>query len=55
MARDDAHGYGQASRFLTEAVQGLFTVTHACETRVPAGISMAPERRIEVSVDALFA
>ena len=29
--RDDAHGYGQASRFLSDAVQDLFTVTRTSE------------------------
>jgi DNA helicase-2/ATP-dependent DNA helicase PcrA len=52
---DDAHGYGQASRFLTDAVQGLFTVTHTPEARTQVGAGAVPERRIEVSVDALFA
>jgi DNA helicase-2/ATP-dependent DNA helicase PcrA len=51
---DDAHGYGQPSRFLTGAVQGLFSVTHQPEAR-SSGPEAAPARRIEVSVDALFA
>ena len=50
---DDAHGYGRASRFLTDDVQSLFARTR------PAGSSHMPPvevtaRRIEVSVDALF-
>jgi DNA helicase-2/ATP-dependent DNA helicase PcrA len=50
---DDAHGYGQASRFLTDEVQSLFTLTRPAETdHAPAGTVSA--RRIEVSVDALF-
>ena len=52
---DDAHGYGQASRFLTDAVQGLFSVTHKPEAAAPIHRAAAPERRIEVSLDALFA
>jgi DNA helicase II / ATP-dependent DNA helicase PcrA len=52
---DDAHGYGQPSRFLTDAVQGLFSATHGPEATTPARMEAAPERRIEVSVDALFA
>jgi DNA helicase-2/ATP-dependent DNA helicase PcrA len=52
---DDAHGYGQASRFLTDAVQELFTVTHTPDARTHVGAGAVPERRIEVSVDALFA
>jgi DNA helicase-2/ATP-dependent DNA helicase PcrA len=53
--RDDAHGMAQASRFLTETVQGLFRITGGAETHalpIPAAL---PEQRIEVSVDALFA
>jgi DNA helicase II / ATP-dependent DNA helicase PcrA len=52
---DDAHGYGQPSRFLTDAVQRLFTVTRSSDASAPAGGQAAPQRRIEVSVDALFA
>ncbi|HSZ15078.1 MAG TPA: ATP-dependent helicase [Solirubrobacteraceae bacterium] len=59
---DDAHGYGRASRFLTEAVQGLFDISHGVRETAPAGDGTspggggeAPRRRIEVSVDALFA
>ncbi len=52
--RDDAHGMGQASRFLTKTVQSLFTITgssdsHSLPTAEPSA------QRIEVSVDALFA
>jgi DNA helicase-2/ATP-dependent DNA helicase PcrA len=50
---DDAHGYGRASRFLTDAVQSLFTVTRTSDATAQAGEAV-PERRIEVSVDALF-
>jgi DNA helicase II / ATP-dependent DNA helicase PcrA len=53
-ARDDAHGMGQASRFLTAAVQGLFTVTGSTDTQRDQSIAPLPEARIEVSVDALF-
>jgi DNA helicase-2/ATP-dependent DNA helicase PcrA len=51
---DDAHGYGKASRFLTDAVQRLFNVTRTDEPQ--ASGADAPPRRplIEVSVDALF-
>jgi DNA helicase-2/ATP-dependent DNA helicase PcrA len=53
--RDDAHGYGKASRFLSDPVQGLFTVTRALAPP-PAGDLEHPSRgRIEVSSDALFA
>jgi DNA helicase-2/ATP-dependent DNA helicase PcrA len=53
-ARDDRHGYGKASRFLTKAVQSLFTVTGATDAAERNGGVVAPQRRIEVSVDALF-
>jgi DNA helicase-2/ATP-dependent DNA helicase PcrA len=53
---DDAHGYGQASRFLTDAVQQLFSVTRTDDASgAPVGGEAVPQRRIEVSVDALFA
>jgi DNA helicase-2/ATP-dependent DNA helicase PcrA len=54
--RDDAHGYGKPSRFLSDDVQGLFTVTHTSESLARPGpmTGAFPERRIEVSVDALF-
>jgi DNA helicase-2/ATP-dependent DNA helicase PcrA len=53
--RDDAHGLGQASRFLTTHVQSLFRVTGSAETdRLPRPAAV-PEQRIEVSVDGLFA
>ena len=58
---DDAHGYGQASRFLTDAVTGLFSVTHAAGTDIAGGADSLvrgaagpPPPRIEVSVEALF-
>ena len=53
--RDDAHGLGQASRFLTKHVQSLFEITGSAEVRtVPSDIAV-PQQRIEVSVDGLFA
>ncbi|HYM55718.1 MAG TPA: ATP-dependent helicase [Solirubrobacteraceae bacterium] len=51
---DDAHGYGKASRFLTDSVQRLFAVTRTAETPAPDVGGTPPRRRIEVSVDALF-
>jgi DNA helicase-2/ATP-dependent DNA helicase PcrA len=52
---DDAHGYGQASRFLTAAVQELFLVTRTTEDSRPFAFGASGGgRRIEVSVDALF-
>jgi DNA helicase-2/ATP-dependent DNA helicase PcrA len=53
--RDDAHGYGQASRFLSDAVQELFTVTRGCDPSGPLDEAAFPRRRVEVSVNALFA
>jgi len=50
---DDAHGYGRASRFLTDAVQSLFAVTPTSDVPAVAGEAV-PERRIEVTVDTLF-
>jgi DNA helicase-2/ATP-dependent DNA helicase PcrA len=52
--RSDAHGYGKASRFLTEDVKQLFEVVHS-----PLVDPMPRDRprdapRIEVFVDALF-
>jgi DNA helicase-2/ATP-dependent DNA helicase PcrA len=51
---DDAHGYGKASRFLTDAVQALFAVTRTTEAPLAVGPPTPASRRIEVSLDALF-
>jgi DNA helicase-2/ATP-dependent DNA helicase PcrA len=51
---DDPHGYGQASRFLTESVRSLFSVTRTAEADVLIAEAALPQRRIDVSVDALF-
>jgi DNA helicase-2/ATP-dependent DNA helicase PcrA len=53
-ARDDGHGYGKPSRFLTDEVKQLFTITHSVESDPLAAGAAGPARRIEVSVDALF-
>jgi DNA helicase-2/ATP-dependent DNA helicase PcrA len=53
-ARDDGHGYGKASRFLTDDVKQLFTVVHTVASDPPAAGPDRPARRIEVSLDALF-
>jgi DNA helicase-2/ATP-dependent DNA helicase PcrA len=54
-ARDDAHGYGKPSRFLTERFQALCEVRRAgeedAEPLPPARVAGA---RIEVSLDHLF-
>jgi DNA helicase II / ATP-dependent DNA helicase PcrA len=52
-ARDDPHGYGKPSRFLTAAVQELFSHTPA-SLRAEPDASGSQRARIEVSVDALF-
>ena len=51
---DDAHGYGKASRFLTDTVQDLFATTHTAVTPTANGQPLPKPRQIEVSVDALF-
>jgi DNA helicase II / ATP-dependent DNA helicase PcrA len=54
-ARDDAHGYGQASRFLSDAVQELFELTHSPGLLGSALAGVTPEgHRVEVSVEHLF-
>jgi DNA helicase II / ATP-dependent DNA helicase PcrA len=50
----DAHGYGKASRFLTDAVQSLFTPTHPDPWPAPSPDEGCPRTRIQVSVDALL-
>jgi DNA helicase-2/ATP-dependent DNA helicase PcrA len=51
---DDVHGYGKASRFLTDAVQALFAVSHAPDAPPPPAAPGAVRRELEVSVDGLF-
>jgi DNA helicase-2/ATP-dependent DNA helicase PcrA len=53
-AKDDAHGYGTASRFLTDAVQALFTVSRNQDAPRPELQRRAVPREVEVSLDALF-
>jgi DNA helicase-2/ATP-dependent DNA helicase PcrA len=54
--RDDGHGYGKTSRFLTPAVQALCDVVHLADDapRGPFAAPPGPARRIAVSVDDLF-
>jgi DNA helicase II / ATP-dependent DNA helicase PcrA len=59
---DDGHGYGKVSRFLTDEVQALCRRTDCTGLGVDAAGAAggepgppADQRRIEVSVDALFA
>jgi len=51
---DDAHGYGKASRFLTDDVQRLFATTRTIDAQASDPGEVLAGRRIEVSVDALF-
>ncbi len=57
---DDAHGYGKASRFLTQTVQSLCVVSHPPADPAGAGSTLGQDEqpgangRIAVSVDALF-
>ena len=52
---DDAHGYGKASRFLTDEVRQTCEVVRVGDAglRVP-GVRSGPLRKITVSVDSLF-
>jgi DNA helicase-2/ATP-dependent DNA helicase PcrA len=52
--RDDRHGYGKASRFLTAAVQERFDVTASPLAERPDLPAAAGRARIAVSVDSLF-
>jgi DNA helicase-2/ATP-dependent DNA helicase PcrA len=52
--RDDAHGYGKASRFLTDEVKRLFDVIHSPLTEPTPGNRPRDQPLVEVSVDALF-
>lgn len=51
---DDAHGYGKPSRFLTDEVQRLCSVTRPADPAVELVTPGGAPRRIEVSVNALF-
>ena len=51
---NDTHGYGQASRFLTQTVQRLFDATRPTDQPWATQGPGPERRRIEVSVDALF-
>jgi ATP-dependent DNA helicase UvrD/PcrA len=52
--RDDAHGYGKPSRFLTPDVKALCEVVHLADDSPSAAPGAGPARRIAVSVDNLF-
>jgi DNA helicase-2/ATP-dependent DNA helicase PcrA len=52
--RHDAHGYAKASRFLSEEVQRLFTVTRSAEADERPPAAPPPARQIEVNADVLF-
>ncbi|HEY3946122.1 MAG TPA: hypothetical protein VGL78_12920, partial [Solirubrobacteraceae bacterium] len=51
---DDAHGYGQPSRFLTAEVKRLCEVVRPPEPRLDIAGMTGETRRVEVSVDGLF-
>jgi len=51
---DDAHGFGQTSRFLTGELQLLCEVARPPEPRLDFAGMPGETRRIEVSVDGLF-
>jgi DNA helicase II / ATP-dependent DNA helicase PcrA len=56
-ARDDAHGYGKASRFLDDAAVASCAVSHLADDPA-AGVGVRgghPEATVKVSVDDLFA
>ena len=52
--RDDAHGYGKPSRFLTPAVRGTCELVSLDEPLARPTPAEPARRQIEVSVDALF-
>jgi DNA helicase-2/ATP-dependent DNA helicase PcrA len=52
-ARDDAHGYGKPSRFLTERLQALCDVVRPDSDDEPAAAGPATAR-LQVSLDHLF-
>jgi DNA helicase II / ATP-dependent DNA helicase PcrA len=52
---DDAHGYGKASRFLTDEVRGTCETVRVGADGFTAGLGLGGElRKISVSVDSLF-
>jgi DNA helicase II / ATP-dependent DNA helicase PcrA len=56
-ARDDAHGYGKASRFLDDAAVASCAVSHLADDPA-AGVGVRgghPEATVKVSIDELFA
>ncbi len=53
--RDDAHGYGKPSRFLTPEVLATCDVTRLPDDPLnPYGAPLTSKRRVTVSLDALF-
>jgi DNA helicase II / ATP-dependent DNA helicase PcrA len=54
-ARDDNHGYGKPSRFLSERLQALCDLTHAADIDPqPLPGARAAGSRIQVSLDHLL-
>jgi DNA helicase-2/ATP-dependent DNA helicase PcrA len=52
--RDDAHGYGKPSRFLTDRVQACLEIEQATAIDPAEPLRETGRRRIAVSVDSLF-
>jgi DNA helicase-2/ATP-dependent DNA helicase PcrA len=52
--RDDAHGYGKPSRFLTDRVRACLEIEQVASTDPPEQPGASARRRIAVSVDPLF-
>jgi ATP-dependent DNA helicase UvrD/PcrA len=53
-ARDDAHGYGKPSRFLTERVQAVYEIVRPDESDSVVQGAARPRAPIEVRLDHLF-
>jgi DNA helicase-2/ATP-dependent DNA helicase PcrA len=53
-ARDDSHGYGKPSRFLTERLQGLCEIVRAEDEGAEGSAPRVAGSRIDVSLEHLF-
>ncbi len=53
-ARDDSHGYGKPSRFLTERLQGLCEIVRAEDDGAEGSAPRVAGSRIDVTLDHLF-
>jgi DNA helicase-2/ATP-dependent DNA helicase PcrA len=54
LARDDSHGYGKPSRFLTERLQGLCEIVRAEDDGAEGSAPRVAGSRIDVTLDHLF-